>query len=47
MATKKFLLEVEEGMTNCSECPEGLMVIVQEPNSVVGVWIAMNTTSQQ
>ena len=24
MATKKFLIEVEEGSTNCSECPEGI-----------------------
>ncbi|MBO5803570.1 MAG: hypothetical protein J6R25_00615 [Bacteroidales bacterium] len=23
MATKKFIIEVEEGMTNCCECPEG------------------------
>lgn len=24
MATKKFLIEVEEGRTRCDECPEGI-----------------------
>ena len=23
MATKKFLIEVEEGMTKCGQCPDG------------------------
>lgn len=24
MVTKKFIIEVEEGVTKCNECPEGI-----------------------